>query len=127
MQVNLNCNSPKPQFGMAIHFNEGVGKMLEKRIKTISDAEKLHNIFEKQKSNSKVDITLFEYNGLLSANVHSKENTKIEDFFCEKYNENMFNIIFQSPTSFIKRMAKIADKKEAKLKEKEVIAEKLGF
>lgn len=127
MQVNLNCNSPKPQFGMSINCSENVGKVLKKRTKTVTDAEKLRNIFEKQKSNDKVDISLFEYNGLLSANVHSKENAEIEDFFCEKYNESVFNRIFQGPFGFIEKMAKIADKKAAKLKKQEEIAKKLGF
>lgn len=128
MQVNFNPQQNNQGFGMAIHSNEFVDKILKKRIKKPSEAERLYDVLHLQDFNDKVDITLFaNKNNTLSANIHSKENAKIEDFFCKSYSENIFNKLFQSPVDFIETLAHIADKKAAKIKKQEEIAKKLGF
>ena len=128
MKTNLNCNCPKPQFGMAIHVGDNnVKSVLKSRVKSLKDVEKINDIFQKQKGNSKVDISLFanEKTGKLSANVYAKEYS--DTGFYKNYSENFFSILFRSPVKFIEKLAKVADKEEAKILKKEEIVNKLNF
>ncbi len=129
MKANLNCNCPKTQFGMAIHTNENVQRVLKSRVKSLKDVEKLNDIFKKQKENSKIDIMLFadEKTGKLSANVYLRKPDAQDDFY-KRYSEDFLSRLFNSsPVKFIKKLAKVADKEEAKILKKEEIANKLNF
>lgn len=129
MQVNLNCNGPKTQqsFGMAIHSNENVDKILIKRIKKVTDAEKLKAIFKNQESNDKVDITLLANpNDSIEANICPKAYTN-DNWFCIHCSEGIINKLFKGPVSFIEKLANIADKKAAEITKQEEIANALKF
>lgn len=123
MKTNLNCNSPKPQFGMAIHYsNNSVQRVIKSRIKSLKDFDKLNDILKKQKENLKVDISLFANpkTGKLSADVYTTNYT-VNNFY-KSYSENFFNRLFNSsPVKFIEKMANIADKQESKIKNEEII------
>ncbi len=131
MQTNLNCNCPKPQFGMAIHLGDNnVKRVLKSRIKSLKDVEIINDIFKKQEKNSKVDIRLFadkETGELLSANVYLRTPDALNDFH-KYYSENIFSWLFNSsPVKFIKKLAKVADKEEARIIKKEEILNKMNF
>ena len=131
MKTNLNCNCPKPQFGMAIHVGDNnVQSVLKSRVKSLKDVEKINDIFKKQKGNSKVDIRLFadkETGELLSANVYMRTPDALNDFH-KHYSENFFSWLFnRSPVKFIKKLANVADKQESKIIKKEEIVNKLNF
>ena len=123
MKTNLNCNCPKPQFGMAIHYsNNSVQRVIKSRIKSLNDIDKLNDILKKQKENLKVDISLFanEKTGKLSADVYTTNYTMSN--FYKSYSENFFNRLFNnSPVKFIEKMANIADKQESKIKNEEIL------
>lgn len=128
MKTNLNCNCPKPQFGMAIHVGDNnVQSVLKSRVKSLKDVEKINDIFKKQKGNSKVDIRLFanDKTGELSANVYAKEHS--DTGFYKSYSENFFSRLFRSPAKFIQKLANVADKEEAKILKKEEIVNKLNL
>lgn len=128
MNTNLNCNCPKPQFGMAIHTSENVQRVLKSRVKSLKTVEKLNDIFKKQEGNSKVDISLFanDKTGVLSANVYA--NNLSDSSFSNSYSENFLSRLFNSsPVKFIKKLAKVADKEAGKIIKKEEIANNLNF
>ena len=128
MKTNLNCNCPKPQFGMAIHYsNNSVQRVIKSRIKSLNDIDKLNDILKKQKENLKVDISLFanEKTGKLSADVYTTNYTMSN--FYKSYSENFFSTLFRSPVKFIEKLANVANKEEAKILKKEEIVNKLNF
>ena len=123
MQVNLNTQkNNRPNFGMAIHSNEVVNKVLKARIKKPSELEKLNRIVNQQAKNDKIDINLMIMpdGKTLSANVYSidKEDSLSFAFF-KNYSENAFTKLFQGPVGFIEKVAKIADKQAAKIRQLE--------
>ncbi len=130
MNTNLNCNCPKPQFGMAIHLGDNnVRRVINSRVKSLKDIEKLNDIFKKQKENSKIDIRLFadDDTGKLRANAYLRTPDALNDFY-KYYSENFFSRLFNcSPVKFIKKLAKVADKEEARILKKEEIANKMNF
>lgn len=105
---------------MAIHYsNNSVQRVIKSRIKSLKDNDKLNDIFKKQKENFKVDISLFanEKTGKLSADIYTTNYTMSK--FYKRYSENFFSRLFNSSTvKFIKKLAKVADKEEAKILKK---------
>ncbi len=117
MQVNLNCQTPnKPNFGMAIHSNENVNKVLKSRIKTTEHLEKLNHLIDQANKNDKVDIRLFVMpdRQSLSGNVYTVNNDN-NNYFLKSYRENWFDKLSKNPVKFIQRLVNIADKKASKL------------
>ena len=128
MKTNLNCNCPKPQFGMAIHVGDNnVERVLKSGVKSLKDVEKINDIFKKQNQNSKIDIRLFanDKTGKLSANVYANDYS-VNGFY-RSYSENFFSRLFRGPVKFIEKLAKVANKEEAKILKKEEIANKLNI
>lgn len=102
-------------FGMAIHSNANVNKILQSRIKKVKDLEKLNKIIEQEAKNKSIDITLLaDSKNTLSANIYS---TNQQNQFFKSYSENFLTKIIQGPVGFIKKLANIADKQAAKYKE----------
>lgn len=124
MQVNLNCNCPKPQFGMAIHTNNRVNEVIKKRINNdINKLHKLEDIFEKASKNKTVDINLMlnPDGNTLSANIYTL-NEKAG--FFKQQSENFFTRHFGGGiVGFIEKCSKIADEAEPKVLKEVEIAE----
>ena len=59
MQVNFNPQQNNQQFGMAIHSNEVVNKIIKNRIKTPEQLERLSSIIDKAAENTTLDIHLY--------------------------------------------------------------------
>lgn len=114
MQVNFNPQQNRQNFGMAIHSNEVVDKLLMSRIKSKAVLNQLSDIVMTQADNKLVDITLFvQPNGKsLSANVYSNDP---KNSFCKSYTENFFSNLFGGPLGFIEKLSKIAKKEADKL------------
>lgn len=67
--MKINNYQSNQTFGMAIHSNSNVNKILQSRIKKAKDLEKLNNIIEREAKNKLIDITLLaDTNDSLSAN-----------------------------------------------------------
>ena len=119
MQVNLHTQTlNKQNFGMAIHSNPNVNKVLKSRIKKAEDLERLNRIIEEQAKNDKVDITLLVMpdGKSLNANVYSTDNTNLGEKFFKQYTENAFTKLFQGPVGFIEGVAKKAQKQADRIK-----------
>lgn len=115
MQVNLNCNSPKPQFGMAIHSNEAVNQIIKKRIKTISQIKDLEKIFENSTKNDLVDVNLLANpdRKSISANIYA---TNKKSNFYKQMSENFFTKHFGGGVvGFIKKCSCIANEAHSKV------------
>ena len=116
MQVNLNCNCPKPQqsFGMAIHSTPSVNKIIKSRVKNVKQLKRIEDIFEKAKRNKLVDVSLFPNpdGKTICANIYST-NTKINLF--KSRSENFITKLFGGDIEgFIRGCSKTADKMEVK-------------
>ena len=119
MQVNVNAKAQNKQnFGMAIHSNPNVNRVLKSRIKKVEDLERLNRIIGEQAKNEKIDITLLVMpdGKSLNAYVYSvkKYNTDKYEFF-KNYTENIFTKLFKGPVGFIEKLAKIADKQAGRI------------
>lgn len=113
--MKINNYQSNQTFGMAIHSNSNVNKILQSRIKQAKDLEKLNNIIEREAKNKLIDITLLaDTNDSLSANIYS---TNPQNQFFKNYSENFLTKIIQGPVGFIEKLANIADKQAAKYKE----------
>jgi hypothetical protein len=114
MQVNLNCNCPKPnpRFGMAIHTNELVNKELTSRIHTLHTRDELSALVTDANKLKNIDIVLFTDKKRLSANVFS---TNPNDNNLYRYSESSFEKMLFGPLHFLKRVVKNASKKEQKI------------
>ena len=113
--MKINNYQSNQTFGMAIHSNSNVNKILQSRIKKAKDLEKLNNIIEREAKNKLIDITLLaDTNDSLSANIYS---TNPQNHFFKNYSENFLTKIVQCPVGFIEKLANIADKQAAKYKE----------
>lgn len=115
MLVNFNPQAGNNQnFGMAIHSNEAVDKLLMSRIKSKAVLNQLSDIVNTQADNKLVDINLFVNpdGKSLSANVVSNDT---KNFLCKSYSENFFSSLFGGPLGFIKKLSKIAKKEADKL------------
>lgn len=124
MQVNLNCNCPKPQqsFGMAVHSNDAVNKIIQKRIKNSTKLEKLGQIIDNAKNNNVVDVSLFANpdGKTICANIYSLNPNS--EFF-KQINENIFTrTLGGGIVGFIDKSTKIAKKAALKILEAEKIA-----
>lgn len=124
MQVNLNCNSPKPQFGMSMNSNEVVNKALSKRIKDVRDANRLAKAFEKAKENDLVDINLMiQPDGKsLSANIFSPSS----NYYFSQHSENWFTKLTKGPIGFVEDMVIKAEKAAQKVQKQKTIEEKIN-
>ena len=113
MQINNQISNQN--FGMAIHSDAGVKKLLKSRIKNAAQLEKLKSIVDRQSKNDLVDIQLFVHpNGKnLTANVFDVKND--EGTFFKHYSENILTKLAHGPIGFIEKLAKIADKEAAKI------------
>lgn len=111
MQVNLNNQANKPQFGMAIHSNANVNKLLKAKIKNAAELDKLNKIIEQQNKNDLVDITLLSDDKYLTANVYPRDITN-EEFqnLGRQFTENAFTRMFGGIVGFLKKAADYADK-----------------
>ncbi len=111
MQVNLNNNVNKPQFGMAIKSNENVSRLLKSKIKTSAQVDKLNKIIDSQNENDFVDITLFSDGKYLSANVYPVGRAAQEfQHLGKQFTENAFTRMFGGVVGFLKKAADYADK-----------------
>ncbi len=123
MKVNFDQGySYQQNFGMAIHSNINVNKIIKSRIKNSSELELLNKIIDKQANNPRIDITLMANpdNKSLSANIYTKSNNSDDRFF-EQHSENLFSKIFGGGVvGFIKKMGKIADKANDKFAKKDL-------
>lgn len=120
MQVNVNAKAQNKQnFGMAIHSNPNVNRVLKSRIKKVEDLERLNRIIEEQAKNDKIDITLLVMpdGKSLNANVYSVDESTFGKNYFAQYTENAFTKLFQGPVGFIEKVAKVANKQAKKLKE----------
>lgn len=110
MQANLNCNCPKPQFGMAIHSNDAVNAIIKKRInKDLDKLTRLEDIFQDASRNEVVDVCLHANpdNASISANIYAI-NQKSQ--FCKQITENFFTKHFGGGiVGFIEKASRIAD------------------
>ena len=106
MQVNLNNQANKPQFGMAIHSNANVNKLLKAKIKNAAELDKLNKIIEQQNKNDLVDITLLSDDKYLTANVYPRDITN-EEFqnLGRQFTENGFTRMFGGVVGFLKKAA----------------------
>lgn len=116
MQVNFNPQQNKQNFGMAIHSNENVNKVLMSKIKSETALKELSDIVKTQALNKLVDINLLVNPGgkSISANVVSNDK---KNYFCKSYSENFLSDLTGGSLGFIKKLAKVADKEAAKLKQ----------
>lgn len=113
--MKISSYQSNQTFGMAIHSNANVNKILQSRIKKVKDLEKLNKIIEQEAKNKSIDITLLaDAKNTLSANIYS---TNPQNQFFKSYSENFLTKIIQGPVGFIKKLANIADKQAAKYKE----------
>lgn len=119
MQVNLNNQANKPQFGMAIHSNANVNKLLKAKIKNAAELDKLNKIIEQQNKNDLVDITLLSDDKYLTANVYPRDITN-EEFqnLGRQFTENAFTRMFGGVVGFIKKAADYADITAGKIAKK---------
>ncbi len=116
MQTNLNCKTGKnPYFGMAIHSNDNVNKLIKSRIKNNKELEKLRQIINKQATNNEVDITLLTDGKNLCANVYPKEYIEENQKFCKRFSENFITKLFGGTVGFIEKAANYADKTANKI------------
>ena len=126
MQVNLNCNSPKPQFGMAIHSNEEVNKAIARRVKNMKAAERIENAFARAKKNDLVDITL----GVLSdgesigANIFTRDLGNETSYFSQ-HRENAFTKLTKGVVGFIEGLVVRAETVAQKVKKQMAIEDRL--
>lgn len=114
--MKISSYQSNQTFGMAIHSNANVNKILQSRIKKVKDLEKLNKIIEQEAKNKSIDITILANtdNTTLCGNIYSTNaNTK----FFKSYSENFLTKIIQGPVGFIEKLANIADKQAAKYKE----------
>lgn len=119
MQVNLNNNVNKPQFGMAIKSNENVSRLLKSKIKTSAQVDKLNKIIDSQNENDFVDITLFSDGKYLSANVYPVGRAAQEfQHLGKQFSENAFTRMFGGVVGFIKKAADYADITAGKIAKK---------
>ena len=126
MQVNLNCNCPKPQFGMAIRTNKYVNEVIKTRLNgNISKLDKLEKIFAEAEKNKAIDIYLMKNpdRNTISANIYST-NDRVN--FFKQMSENFFTKHFGGGiVGFIEKCSKIADKAEPKVLKEIQIADAL--
>ena len=119
MQVNVNAKAQNKQnFGMAIHSNPNVNRVLKSRIKKVEDLERLNRIIGEQAKNEKIDITLLVMpdGKSLNANVYSVEKYNVDKYeFFKRYTENIFTKLFKGPVGFIEKLAKTADKQAGRI------------
>ena len=120
MQVNLNCKtSNKPQFGMAIHSNENVNKLIKSRIKNNRGLQKLEQIIDRQADNHLVDINLLTDGKSLCANVYPTEYIEETQNLNKQFNENFITKIFGGTVGLIEKAANYADKAAAKIQQRQ--------
>ncbi len=122
MQVNLNSKaSNKPYFGMAIHSNENVNKLIKLRIKNNVELEKLKKIIDKQSNNKLVDITLLTDGKRICANVYTLEQNEQTHRFNKQFNENFLTKIFGGTVGFIEKVANYADNAATKIQQRKAM------
>lgn len=122
MQVNFNPQQNQQQFGMAIHSNDIVNKIIKNRIKNPSNLERLNNVIDKAAKNDKVDLTLLANRDgkTISANIYSTDDTG--KVFINR-SENWFSKTFGGGiVGFIEKCSNIADKAALKVKQAEKIS-----
>lgn len=115
MQIsNQNSNQ---NFGMAIHSNANVNKVLKSRIKNATELERLDKIIRQQAENDFVDIQLFVHpdGKSLTANVFDSKNVNANSFF-KQYSENAFTKLFGGPVGFVEKLARVANKAADKIR-----------
>ncbi len=123
MKINLNRETSNNQnFGMAIHSNPTVNRVIKSRIKTSKEIEKLNKIIEREAKNDFVDITLLvNPNGKsLSANAYiaTDKEAKFNNIkVFKQFSENKISEMFGGVVGFIEKVAKYADKQAIKMKE----------
>lgn len=117
MKVNQNSHTQNMQFGMAIHSNANVNKILKSRIKSSAELQKLNSIIDKQAQNKIVDITLFanpdntlSANAYTSSSLSNRNPNEISVCIFKSFNENFITKMFGGVTGFIEKVAKYADK-----------------
>lgn len=115
MQVNLSCNCPKPQFGMAIRTNQNVNKVLSSRIKNADEVRMLQEAFELAAKNKTVDINLMvQPDGKsLTANVFSPDSPH----YFSQHSENWYTKLVKGPVGFIEDLVFKAEKAATKVQE----------
>ena len=120
MQVNLNGKtSNNPYFGMAIHSNENVNKLIKSRIKNNTELQKLKQIIDRQADNHLVDITLLTDGKSLCANVYPTKYLEETQNINKQFNENFITKIFGGTIGFIEKAANYADKAAAKIQQRQ--------
>ena len=128
MQVNFNPQQNNQQFGMAIHSNEVVNKIIKNRIKTPEQLERLSSIIDKAAENTTLDIHLYVNpdEKTIGANISSASDFGTRFHRC--LSENWFSRTFGGGiVGFIEKCSKIADKNAPKIKQLEDIANSYVF
>lgn len=122
MIVNLNCKKSNNQyFGMAIHSNDNVNRLIKSRIKNNVELEKLKKIIDKQANNKFVDITLLTDGKNLCANVYPTEQNEQTHRLNKQFNENFITKIFGGTVGFMEKVANYADKAAAKIQQRKAM------
>lgn len=103
MQVNLNCNTPKPQFGMSMLITKEAKELLRARKMPDADIDrlgKLKDVFEKKA----VSVTIDERAGNLIGCVW------LQGKHSSAYTEGFFSRLFKSPIKFIEKVCNKGEK-----------------
>lgn len=103
MQVNLDCNTPKPQFGMAMKITPNAKEILRARNMSDAHIEKLGKLIDKFEKKS-VSVTIDEREGQLTGLVW------LEKKHSSDYTEGFFSRLFRSPIKFIEKVCNKAEK-----------------
>lgn len=124
MKLN-SINNNQQNFGMAIHSNEAVNKIIKNRIKNRTQLKELENIVEQAKHNNVVDIKLFPNpdSKTISAKIYSIGSINTDQHFSQTKSEGFLTKVFGGDiVKFIKKCSKIADKSAVKVMKAKDIA-----